>query len=500
MNLPGQEFLQRIASQRLNPAASSLVAYAKAVYPSFEDPPHIRKIADALERVERGECKRLIIAVGPRHGKSFTTSQAFPGWYLGRNPKKTMMAVSFGQELADTFGRRVRNLLLSDEHKKIFPDCRLSPSSSAIDRFETTEGGSYFAVGRGGAQVGRGCHILLIDDPLRDRQEADSPTVRKAMKEWFSEVAFTRLEPGGAIVIIAQRWHQDDLTGWLLSEHADEKWEVLCFPSIAEEDDILGRKPGEALWPARFDIKALLAIKRVLGTAAFSALHQQRPTALEGGTFKRHWLQYYDAPPVSTEIQEIVMSFDTAFKAKTENDYSVCAIWAATQTGYYLLYVWREKCEFPVLLAKAKELARIWKPHRMIIEDKASGTSLGQQLIAETALPVALISVFTDKFLRANVATPLFEAGKVFLPREAGWVDEYVDELCSFPAVKHDDQVDATSQAMEHFRLHPAWDGSLPDDSDDDLDHKAFSGTPRGLWRRERPEQRPWSEVLGEPN
>ena len=226
-------------------AREDLACYSIAQWHQFELARHHDLTISKLEAVERGEIKRLIICLPPRHGKSFLTSSIFPAWFLGRHPERHVIFVTYGQEFSDDFGRRVRNFMVDPVHQAIFPDCKLSEDSTAAHRFNTTANGAYFAVGRGGPITGRGADLLLIDDPIKDREEANSETVRKSLHEWFASVAYPRLMPGGAIIIIQTRWHEDDLAGWLLREHASENWDVVSLPAIAEQDERF-RKEGEA--------------------------------------------------------------------------------------------------------------------------------------------------------------------------------------------------------------------------------------------------------------
>lgn len=441
------------------PLPLSLAEYAKRVYPAFQCPPHLRVIAEKLEAVERGEIKRLMIFAPPRHGKSLLTSTCFPAWYLGRHPDRSIIFASYAQELASDFGRKVRNMVDSPEHASVFPSCRLSRDSSATQRFDTTSGGSYFAVGRGGSITGRGAHLLLIDDPLKDRAEADSATVRKALQSWHADVAYTRLQPPvGAEIIINTRWHQEDLSGYLLKEHAQEGWDVVSLPAIAEEDGPF-RAKGEALWPERFPVEQLHSIRRLVGSASFASLYQQRPSAAEGAIFKRAWWQRYATAPALTEFVRIIQVWDTAFKVGTQNDPSACTTWGETAGGViYLLHAWAERVEFPQLCRKAVEFAGAWKPHAVLVEDKASGQSLIQTLKQETSLPVLAIKVEADKVSRANAVTPMIEAGNVRIPAHVAgsWQDAYVEELSAFPNAAHDDQADTTSMALEYFRTTAA--------------------------------------------
>jgi len=429
-------------------ARNSLAAYCILSFPGFELAPHLQVLIEKLEAVERGEIKRLMVFMPPRHGKSFVTSQRFPAWYLGKHPDSFVISASYGQELADDFGRAVRDMVADAQQKAIFPECQLSGDSGSMHRFNTTSGGSYFAVGRGAAITGRGAHILLIDDPLKDQAEARSDAVRRELQSWYANVAYTRLQPNAAIVIIQTRWHMDDLAGWLLREHFEERWQVINMPALAEVDEPF-RKAGEALWPSRYSLDALETIQRAVGGAVWQSLYQQRPVAAEGAVFKREWWRSYkDAPAFSFVLQ----SWDTAFKTGSENDYSVGSTWGRAENGYYLLDVWKGRVEFPDLKRQLQILAARHTPNAIIVEDKASGQSLIQEFRRMTTLPVLPVKVDSDKVTRAQAVTPLVEAGKVFLPERAPWLADYLDELSSFPAGVHDDQVDSTTLALHHLR------------------------------------------------
>jgi predicted phage terminase large subunit-like protein len=460
--------------QLLSLAYEDLACYSIAQWPQFERAPHHELIISKLEAVERGEIKRLMISMPPRNGKSFITSSIFPAWVLGRHPQHHIIFATYGQELSDDFGRRVRNFIADPVHQAIFPNCRLSEDSTAAHRFNIKAGGAYFAVGRGGPITGRGADLLLIDDPIKDREEANSGTIRRALHEWYESVAYTRLMPGGAIIIIQTRWHEDDLAGWLLREHTSENWDVLRLPAIAERDEGF-RKEGEALWPERFPLSELERIRMAIGGRAWASLYQQRPAAAEGVIFKRDWWQFF-SPPLTVKLDQIVQSWDTAFKKGTENDFSACTTWGVAGDGYYLLHLWRERVEFPELKRVLASLAEEWKPNAILVEDKASGQSLIQELKNSTALPLIPVKVDTDKQTRAQAITPLIEAGKVFLPQSAPWVSDFVEEMACFPNGVHDDVVDATTQALNHLRVKPEpWAMALgPSSFDRGLDREAL--------------------------
>ncbi len=438
-------------------ARHSLACYSIANYAPFELAPHLAIIAAKLEALAKGQLKRLILCMPPRHGKSRLTTILFPAWYLGLWPDRQVISASYGQELADDFGREVRNLIASPRHQAIFPGCRLSDDSSASRRFATRLGGTYYAVGRGAATTGRGAHLLLIDDPLKDRDEANSEAIRRSLKDWFSQVAYTRLMPGGAVVIVGNRWHEDDLAGWLLREHAAEGWNLISLPAIAEEDEPF-RREGEALWPQRYPLADLLMMKLQLGGAAWASLYQQRPAAAEGTIFKREWWRFFQSP---VRIHWVLQSWDTGYKTGAENDYSACTTWGVGDDGYYLLHAWRGRLEFPDLKKKVAELSRIWQapPRIILIEDRASGQSIVQELKRDSRLPILPIRVDSDKISRAQAVTPLVEAGKVFLRESASWREEFLDELSAFPFGHHDDYVDSAVQALNYLSTHRYYGG-----------------------------------------
>jgi len=423
------------------------------MWPRFELAPHSKFIIDELERVDAGLHDRAQLLIPPRHGKSLITSQIFTAWYLGRHPDRSIIAASYGQELASDFGRKVRGFVTDPLHTAIFPQCIVADDSNAVHRFGLTAGGNYFAVAAGGPITGRGADLLLIDDAIKSREQAFSAAERRSLQAWYESVAYTRLQPGGAIVLIQTRWHADDLAGWLLREHASEGWKVISLPAIAEIDDPLGRKEGEPLWPQRFPLDVLERIREAIGTAAWLSLYQQRPVAEEGAIFRKTWWRSYREQP---ECTRVVFSLDTAFKATQSADYSVLEVWGETTTGHYLLHVWRRRAEFPELSRNVVALAEIWKPHAVLVEDAASGQSLIQALKSETRLPILPVKPQGDKVARASAVSPLVESGKVFLPEAAPWLADFMEEVSVFPAAPHDDQVDALSQALNYLRGEPS--------------------------------------------
>ena len=424
------------------------------MWPKFELAMHHSLMADLLEAVGRGDLWRLMLFLPPRHGKSLLATQIFVAWYLGCHPARSIISASYGQELADDFGRQVRNLINSPVHRAIFPECRLANDSSSMHRFATTAGGSYFAVGCGGPITGRGADLLLIDDPIKGAEDARSDVSRRSTHEWYSSVARTRLQPGGAIVLISTRWHWDDLAGRILTSDGGGHWHVLSLPAVAEVDESF-RRAGEALWPEKFPLEVLDQLRKDVGPAVWAALYQQRPSAADGTVFKREWFCFYRERP---RLKRIVQSWDTAYKAGAENDYSVCTTWGVAENGYYLLHCWRGRVEFPELKKRMKWLASEYRPNQILVEDRASGQSVIQELRCETALPIIAVKVDRDKTARAEAVTPLMEAGKVFLLESAPYLPDYLDEFAAFPTGVHDDQVDSTTQALNYVRHEPIYE------------------------------------------
>jgi predicted phage terminase large subunit-like protein len=431
-------------------ARHDLACYAIAHWPGFELAAHHRLMADKLESIARGKIKKLMIFLPPRHGKSLLTTQFLPAWYLGLHPERSIITATYGQELADDFGRKVRNLVGGPLHQAIFPGCRMTADSTSLRHFSTTAGGAYYAVGRGGPMTGRGADLMIFDDLLKDREEANSEVIRRTLHEFYTFVAYTRLQPGGAIVLVQTRWHEDDLAGRLLLEQPNE-WDALNEPAIAETDEIF-RRAGEALWPEKFPLHELEQIRASIGDAAWTSLYQQRPSAAEGSIFKREWWQLYRDWPRFTRI---IQSWDTAFKTGEENDFSVCTTWGVADGNYYLLWFWRDRVEFPELKRKMLALAEQWRPSTVLVEDKGSGQSLIQEFRYKSWLPINPVKVDADKLARAQAITPLIESGRVFLPESAAWLRDYIDELAAFPTGKHDDAVDSTTQALNYLRPKP---------------------------------------------
>lgn len=425
-----------------------LGAFACLLYKNFQTPRHIKVLLKTLRQVERGDIKRLLISMPPRFGKSQLSSLVFPCWYMGRNPTDNVMFSTYSQEFANDFGRTVRNHIASEEYKAVFPQSALSKDSFSVSKFSNNSNGAYFAIGASGAITGRGSDLLIIDDIHKNRQEANSPTIVKNIIDWFSSTVYTRLSPNGKAVIIGTRWSEDDLIGYLLKKEP-EKWTYLSFPAISDDN--------ESLWPERWPVERLLNIKETMGTSQFEALYQQRPAPVEGSIIKKQWIRTYTALP---QVKSYSWSWDTAIKTGEENDYSVGTLWAECDNGYYLVDLYREKLEYPDLRKTVYALYNKCKAHEVLIEDKASGQQILQDFKRVGSMP--LIPVMPGKNIpktkeeRLVMVSPLFEAGKVFLPEKAEFLFDYIHELTSFPYAKHDDMVDSTTQYLnqKQYRIN----------------------------------------------
>lgn len=396
---------------------------------------------------------RFIVNMPPRHGKSEFISKWVPAWYLDNFPEKNIILTSYGDELSSGFGRWVRNHIETNDTTKV----KLTIDSTAANRFDTTFGGSMITAGVGGSITGRGGHLLICDDPIKNWEEAASINHRQRIKDWFDTTFYTRQEPGATIILLMTRWHHDDLAGYLINEHNDN-WQTISLPGLAEENDPLGRAEGECLCQERYDVEALLRIRDGLPDQHWLSLYQQRPTKLGGEVFKREWWKYYDEVPRG--IKHIVQIWDTAQKPGLTNDFTVCATWGQTINGIYLLDLFRKKLEAPDIEQALIQQFNKWHPHAVSVEDKSSGSSIIQYAKRKTTIPILAYNPGQkDKETRAIAATPLIRSGNCYLPRNSSWLSDFLVEHEQFPAAAHDDQVDTTSHMAEYFNnlstLHP---------------------------------------------
>lgn len=426
---------------------------------------HLEVLSAKLDEVLKGRCRRLIINVPPRHLKSHTASIAFPAWVLGHDPTKQIIAISYAQDLSDKLARDSRMLMLSPFYQALF-DTRLSPDRQSVGEFETTTGGYRFSSSVNGVVTGRGADIIIVDDPMK-ADEANSDTRRNSLNEWYDSTLRTRLnsQERGAIILVMQRLHTDDLVAHV-QKH--EKWDVISFAQIATEDaaynistpygrrNIL-RREGELLQPALLPSARLAELRESMSEYHFAAQYQQDPAPREGNMIKTEWLKFYEPGSEPATFNRIFQSWDTANKAGQMNDFSVCTTWGvmggAKSGDFYLLDVFRKRLNYPDLKRAAVDLHKRFPKSVVIIEDKASGTQLIQELKRDGMLiKPYLPPAGADKELRVDAQSIAFENGRVFLPRSARWLKDYISELTGFPNMKYDDQVDSTIQFLDYMR------------------------------------------------
>jgi predicted phage terminase large subunit-like protein len=430
------------------------LAFTKYVWPEAIIGDHHAKMADAFNRVMTGKLKRLIINMPPRHTKSEFASYLLPAFIMGNKPRTKIIQATHTGELAVRFGRKVRNLMDSDEYKEIYPKVVLQADSKAAGRWDTDKGGEYFAVGVGGAMTGRGADLLIIDDP-HSEQDAMSELALDNAWEWYTSGPRQRLQPGGTIVIVMTRWGTKDLTARLIKQqtsHKADKWEVIEFPAIMPS--------GKPLWPGFWGLEELLSVKASLSPQKWQAQWQQQPTNDEGAILKREWWQVWekDEPPI---VEYIIQSYDTAYSKKETADFSVITTWGVFQPSedsgpnLILLDVKRGRWDFPELKRIAKDEYDHWQPDNVLIEAKATGVTLQQEL-RKMGIPVTMYTpggrrAGTDKISRANSVAPILEAGMVWAP-DREWAEALVEECAAFPNGDNDDMVDSTTQALMRFR------------------------------------------------
>ncbi|SFN24900.1 phage uncharacterized protein (putative large terminase), C-terminal domain-containing protein [Nitrosospira briensis] len=423
---------------------------------------HIHVIAAKLEACHRGEIRRLIVNLPPRHLKSHCISIAFVAWYLGHHPAGHVICASYGKDLAEKLARDCRAVMQSAWYRSAF-GTRISHLRQAVDDFMTTQQGTRMATSVGGVLTGRGADLIIIDDPLKP-DEALSDTARKTVNGWYDNSLLSRLndKEKGCIIVTMQRLHQDDLVGHVLEQ---EGWEVLSLPAIAEEpqsfviNGVFGRREyrraiGEVLHPERESLALLERIRGSIGAYNFASQYQQSPVPLGGAIVKTRWLRYCEPADWPKRFGRVVQSWDTANKATEFSDYSVCTTWGVHEHRFYLLDVFRKRMEYPELKKAAKELRHHYPAAKLLIEDKASGTQLIQELKREGIYSIepVLPPAGMDKIMRLYMHTTLFEEDKVILPKYAPWLAGYVHELTGFPGGKYDDQVDSTTQALQYLK------------------------------------------------
>ena len=445
-----------INSMKRENAQKDFMAFVHEMWPGFINGAHHKIMAKKFEEIASGKTRRLIINMPPRHTKSEFGSYMLPAWFLGRDPSKKIIQCSNTAELAVGFGRKVRNLVGSEQYAKIFPNVTLRSDSKAAGRWSTNANGEYFAIGVGGTVTGKGADLLIIDDPHSEQEAAiaaTNPEVYDKVYEWYSSGPRQRLQPGGSIIVIMTRWSKKDLTGRILKsalEKDGDEWDIIEFPAILPS--------GKALWPQFWDIKELEVLREELPLPKWQAQYQQQPTSEEGALVKRDWWRAWEEenPPQCTYV---IQSWDTAFTKNERSDYSACTTWGVfylnedeLQPNVILLDAFKARLEFPELKEKAFNMYKEWQPDSFIVEGKASGLPLIGEL-RRMGIPV---SEFTptrgnDKIARLNSVTDLFASGKVWAPPRR-WADEVIEEMASFPNSDHDDLVDSSTQALIRFR------------------------------------------------
>ena len=435
-------------------AQKDFLSFCRYVWPEAIIDAHHKKMSKAFNKIIDGSLKRLIINMPPRHTKSEFASYLLPAFAMGHKPDTKIIQATHTGELAVRFGRKVRNLMDSEGYKSLFPNVALRADSKAAGRWDTDHGGEYFAVGVGGAMTGRGANLLIIDDP-HSEQDALSELAMENAWEWYSSGPRQRLQPGGAIVVVMTRWNTKDLTSRLVraqASHNADRWEIIEFPAILPS--------GNPLWPSFWKLQELEGVKASLSAQKWNAQWQQQPTNDDGAILKREWWQRWpdEDPPL---VNYIIQSYDTAYSKKETADYSVITTWGVfhkdqdSGPNIILLNVTRGRWDFPELKRIAKDEYMEWKPDNVLIEAKATGTTLQQEL-RRVGIPVTMYSpggrrAGQDKVSRANSVAPILESGMVWAP-ETSWADELIEECAAFPNGDNDDMVDSTTQALMRFR------------------------------------------------
>ena len=448
-----QEYM---ASLQREAAQQDFMKFVGEMWPGFINGAHHKVMAQKFQDIAEGKCKRLIINMPPRHTKSEFASYLLPAWFLGKYPGKKIIQCSNTAELAVGFGRKVRNLVGSEQYARIFPNVSLRSDSKAAGRWSTNSNGEYFAIGVGGTVTGKGADLLIIDDPHSEQEAAianTNPEVYDKVYEWYGSGPRQRLQPGGSIIVVMTRWSKRDLTGKILKssiERDGDTWEIIDFPAILPS--------GKALWPQFWKLEELQALKEELPVSKWNAQYQQQPTSEEGALVKREWWQEWtqEKPPI---CEYIIQSWDTAYTKNERSDYSACTTWGVfylnedeMQPNIILLDAVKERLEFPELKERALQYYKEWEPDVFIVEAKAAGSPLIFEL-RRMGIPV---SEFTptrgnDKIARMNSVTDLFASGKVWAPRKR-WAEEVIEEMAAFPNSEHDDLVDSSTQALIRYR------------------------------------------------
>lgn len=466
------EYVRRIERELLRRSATKhLDSFIFYTYADYQMGWVHKEICDTLDQflrdVESQKSPRLIICQPPRSGKSEIVSRRFPAYALGKNPDLQIIATSYSSDLVSRFNRDVQRIIDDDIYREIFPSTTLNGRNVKTDTraayirtsdlFEVVgHKGSYRSTGVGGGITGQGADILIIDDPIKDRAEANSPTIREKLWDWYTSTAYTRLSPGGGVIVMATRWHTDDLIGRLIQkmqEGSGDDFNVITYPAIAEHDEP-HRKAGEALHPERYDLEQLNAIRQTIGPQDWSALYQQRPVPEGGAVFKIDAFKRWNSTNLPPAFDQILGSWDMTFKDSKSSDYVVGQVWGRKGVDLYLLDLFRGQWDFTKTLEMfALMTAKYPRTHRWLIEDKANGSAI-ISVLKKQIHGITPITPTESKLERAYAVTPLIEAGNVYIPESATWLANFEDELLNFPAGAHDDQVDSMTQALNFARQH----------------------------------------------
>ena len=497
--------LERAMNTYINEKAKTdLLTFVKKTAPTlvtdFKMGRHIELLCDRLQKVADGEIKRLMVFLPPRSSKSLITSKIFPAWYIGREPNHEIMSVSHSDQLASDFGRSVRDIVNTEDFQKTFKGVQLRSDVKAAGKWKTNHNGSYYAAGVRSQIAGRGAHLALLDDVMSE-EDSFSEAGRRYIKDWWPSGLRTRLMPNGAIIIINTRYHFDDLCGWLLKQESDISgipWEVISIPAWLDETaaELLGLPEGSSYFPEwkPDDVLKLdeQEIRASNGSRYWDALYMQNPSPDEGGIIKKHWFNWweYESPP---HCEFIIQTYDTAFSTKKTADYSVIQTWGifhqVEQDEYGGEYVVpnlillgnvKDRFEYPDLRRTAQMLYQKHKPDVCIIEKKASGQSLLQDMRL-AGLPVLDYLPDRDKVSRVYAATPLMESGRVYIPKGKEWAKDLYDESLAFPNGAHDDQVDAMTMAIHYMR--DSWHVSHGEDPSWEDDYNPRRTKRVGYWR-----------------
>jgi predicted phage terminase large subunit-like protein len=446
-----QTFIKYQEKKKESLIQNDFMSFVKHVWPDFVEGKHHKIIADKFNKLAEGKIKRLIINMPPRHTKSEFASYLLPAWMVGRDPKLKIIQSTHTTELAVRFGRKAKTLMDSEEYKQVFKT-RLREDSQAAGKWETQQGGEYYAAGVGSAITGRGANLLIIDDPHSEQDALNMQALERAY-EWYTSGPRQRLQPGGAIVLVMTRWNTKDLTGALLSAQREAKadqWEIVEFPAILPS--------GKPVWPEYWKLEELEAVKASAGIQKWNAQYMQNPTSEEGAIIKREWWNDWE-PDYIPALRHVIQSYDTAFMKKETADYSAITTWGVFYRNedsgpqLILLDAVKDRFEFPELRRVALEQYSYWKPETVIIESKASGLPLTYEL-RKMGIPVINYtpSKGNDKHTRVNSVAPLFESGCIWAPKNKEFAQEVIEECAAFPYGDHDDLVDSMTQAVMRFR------------------------------------------------